>query len=264
MMKIEENTFGQVYVDLTSRCNLNCEWCCNSKYKIPDISNKHFEKICSSLPKKIEIRLLGGEPTIHPNLFELIDIAKRYKHMVTVITNGIAFANLQYCKEIKEHGPLVISVSMDAEVDPSVQLLVLSNLQEAGFKRIVITSTITRDNIEMILYFKKLKQIFQSIKYMHFRNMINDPNALTYEELKQEVLKEFPEWNTPSKIIRDGKSYLGQPCCGRCELRWVTPDLQIMILDCSRAGKCHVRGYVDNESMTINHFFKEIKRRNTL
>lgn len=263
-MKLEENTFDQVYVDLTTRCNLSCDWCCNSKYIIPDISEENFEKICSSLPKKVEIRLLGGEPTIHENLFGLIDIAKKYKHMVTVITNGVQFASLKYCKEIKEHGPLVVSISMDAEVDDNIQLNAIRNLEIAGFKRIVITTTITRENLHMILYFNYLKKFFPSIRYMHFRNMINDPNALTYDELKYEVVKVFPNWLDPSKIIRDGKEYKGKPCCGRCELRWVTPELQIMVLDCSRASKCHLRGYVDNESMTINHFFNEIKRRDTL
>lgn len=261
-MDLKDSTYPQVYVDLTSKCNLNCSWCCNSKFNIPDITKNQFENICSIIPKKVEVRFLGGEPTVHPDLFDLIDITKKYRHMITIITNGVKFADINFCREVKKHGPLVVSVSMDSEVDNYIKLKAIENLHDSGYKRTVITTTITESNVDVIKYFRKLTEEFSSIRYAHFRNMINDPDALTFKELKQLVINTFPEWNHPNKIIRDGKSYNGKKCCGLCQLKWVTPKLQIMILDSSRAEDCHLRGYVDNETLSINQFFKEIKRRN--
>jgi len=261
-MNLKDNTYPQVYVDLTSKCNLNCSWCCNSKFKIPDITKSQLENICSTIPDKVEIRFLGGEPTVHSELFDLIDITKKYRHMVTIITNGVKFADINFCKEVKKHGPLVVSVSMDSDADDQIKLKAIENLHISGYKRIVITTTITESNIDIIKYFRKLTEEFSSIRYLHFRNMINDPDALTFKALEQLVMDIFPEWNQPNKIIRDGKSYNDQKCCGLCQLKWITPQLQVMVLDSSRVKDCHLRGYVDNETLMINPFFKEIKRRN--
>jgi len=263
-MKITENTFDQVYVDINSKCNTVCPWCCNLKYKIPDITPERFEEICKGLPRPAEIRFLGGEPTIHPQLMDLIDIAIKHRHLLSIISNGIKFADMDFCLELKKHSPVVLSISMDSIVDRDVQYQALKNLHEARLRRGAITSTITEDNHSIIKHMRDIAEEFPSIRYLHFRNMINDRDAIPFRRLKELVAEVFPEWNDPKSIVRDGKYWKDKKCCGLCEVRWVTDRIQIMILDSSRAKECHIRGYVDNETLTINEFFLEIKRRNTL
>lgn len=84
-------------VDLTDHCNLNCNGCghfspiANEKYLDP-IS---FEKDCKRLSEltngKVErIELMGGEPLLHPQLIDIICIARKYfEGKITIMTNGV-------------------------------------------------------------------------------------------------------------------------------------------------------------------------------
>ena len=69
--------------DITYECNLSCKWCerlCGTKFRKPDvITPKMMRKYCDIINPYItshsRITILGGEPTLHPQLFEVLDIA---------------------------------------------------------------------------------------------------------------------------------------------------------------------------------------------
>ena len=88
-------------IDVTYRCNLACPNCNRSCAQAPrstDISIEQIEQlITESLLRGYQwrrIRLLGGEPTLHPRFLEIIQLLRtyRYRHLpslrIVVCTNG--------------------------------------------------------------------------------------------------------------------------------------------------------------------------------
>jgi uncharacterized radical SAM superfamily Fe-S cluster-containing enzyme len=204
------------------------------------------------------IRLLGGEPTLNPNLFEIIDIAKKNHHQISLISNGIKYADYEFCKELKKHGPITPSISLDAEYSSTVKLQALDNLSKLGFKRITLSATLVHGNEDIIYTFRDLKERFDGIRYMHFRSEMLK-GSYTLKEMEDMVSEVF-NWENPHKIVRDGKAI--KKCCGQCKIKQVSSGLQILIMDCHRSSnKCWLRGYIDNDAMEINGFFKTLRDR---
>ena len=103
---------GVVWLGQT--CNLNCYFC----YFRDKIDNKeHPEHPFMSLEKAKKIMhtlryvycnnavdIQGGEPTIYPNIYELIEYCNKIGLAPTLITNGIVLANEEITKKFKESG----------------------------------------------------------------------------------------------------------------------------------------------------------------
>ena len=82
---------------VVDHCNLNCKGCAHfsniSPHSFRDVND--FEKEISCLASKIkldELRIMGGEPLLHPNLVSFLSVARKYytKSKITVCTNAIA------------------------------------------------------------------------------------------------------------------------------------------------------------------------------
>lgn len=90
-----------IHVDITHRCNLKC-LCCRWHSPLietrrdisitQDISVDMFEKLCEDLQPMgtKEIYFVGtGEPFLHPQIFDLIAVAKKWGFKLIVYTNGL-------------------------------------------------------------------------------------------------------------------------------------------------------------------------------
>lgn len=92
---------------LTLRCNSNCVWCYTKLDSFEEPSDipltlaKNIITLLSDLNVK-EINLIGGEPTLYPDLFDLIQFIKSKKIRVSISTNGWALSNMDFAKKLKE------------------------------------------------------------------------------------------------------------------------------------------------------------------
>lgn len=86
-------------VELTDDCNIKCATCiaasCPGGKKYISVSS--LDEIINCLKKENEtvdlLMLSGGEPTIHPDLFEMVDLCKaRGVRHVMIISNGVKIA----------------------------------------------------------------------------------------------------------------------------------------------------------------------------
>lgn len=112
-------TDGKVYLKhqnmlLTTICNLNCEYCLN--YNPYNKHQKHFD--LEELKRNVSIyfshidrvglfQLTGGEPSLYPNLQELIlYIAHNFGNKIdrlSLITNGTVIFSEEFLKMLKEN-----------------------------------------------------------------------------------------------------------------------------------------------------------------
>jgi MoaA/NifB/PqqE/SkfB family radical SAM enzyme len=98
--KTNENDLFQIEVHITEHCNLKCSGCWHFSPLAEEIflDTESFEKDCmrlSQITKKLAvIKLLGGEPLLHPNLTKFFEIARKYfqNTLIQLTTNGILLA----------------------------------------------------------------------------------------------------------------------------------------------------------------------------
>lgn len=106
MIKMPWNntTCPNVMIEITDACNLNCHVC----YKKKGTSLKSLSSIRRDLETAMKLRKLhtvtisGGEPTLHPELYQIVEMIKRYGFHVFLLTNGILIDEvcIQKLKEV--------------------------------------------------------------------------------------------------------------------------------------------------------------------
>lgn len=105
---------------ITNDCNLDCPICFtynrqDSKYyKSPEDAQKILENVFKDKKKRQILNITGGEPTLHPQLFEILEKCKEMEvERITMNSNGLKIAaNKEFAKKIKEAGVQVV-LSLD-------------------------------------------------------------------------------------------------------------------------------------------------------
>ena len=98
----ENNTFQDVVIDVTHRCNMTCKNCYIPNRDIPDMNMERMLAAISKFPKKTMIRIIGAEPTMRKDLFEMISRIKKTRNRVTLLTNGLRLSRNAYVKDLKK------------------------------------------------------------------------------------------------------------------------------------------------------------------
>jgi radical SAM protein with 4Fe4S-binding SPASM domain len=83
--------YSRVYVEIGNICNLSCSFCPKTSRELRQMSVSEFDLICKRLHGRVKSLLFHvmGEPLLHPNLGELLKIAKEYGFPVSITTNGV-------------------------------------------------------------------------------------------------------------------------------------------------------------------------------
>lgn len=81
--------FKKVYIEILNYCNLNCKFCEKTKKEKRIMNIEEFSKIISEVKKYTEYIYLHvqGEPLLHPNLKEFLEIAYQNNIKVNMTTN---------------------------------------------------------------------------------------------------------------------------------------------------------------------------------
>jgi radical SAM protein with 4Fe4S-binding SPASM domain len=87
--------FKRTYFEITTTCNLSCDFCPGTSRPAQFISTEMFEDVLvrlGDISKHLYFHVLG-EPLLHPDLDKLLDIAHKRKKLVTLVTNGTLIRN---------------------------------------------------------------------------------------------------------------------------------------------------------------------------
>ena len=100
-------------VEVTDHCNLECPICIVNNQYANHVSLDDFRRIVETMVanegRMESLALSGGEPTSHPKILELIDIASREEiGRIVVITNGLRLGrDRKFAAALKERGAYI-------------------------------------------------------------------------------------------------------------------------------------------------------------
>jgi len=160
------STCSLALIDLTNRCNFNCNFCyanvLQSGYLV-EPTLEEIDRIMTHFRSKpipaVAIMFTGGEPTVRKDFPEICKMAKDHGFMeVIVATNGYGFQSkkggLEWTKTVKEAGLDTLYFQFDGinnatyEKTRGIKNLmpykqrVIDNCREAGLNSIVLVATI--------------------------------------------------------------------------------------------------------------------------
>ena len=94
--------FKKIYIEITNICNLSCSFCSKVEKPRKMLSITEFKTIVEKVKDYTDYIYLHvkGEPLTHPNIIELINIAKEYNLKVNLTTNGVLFP--KYAEELSK------------------------------------------------------------------------------------------------------------------------------------------------------------------
>ena len=83
--------FRKVYVEITNICNMHCSFCPDTKRAKATMSAEEFEEVAKQIKPFTDYVYLHvkGEPLLHPNLKEILDICEKYNLKINISTNGV-------------------------------------------------------------------------------------------------------------------------------------------------------------------------------
>lgn len=215
-------------VEVTDRCNLTCPTCYAmssphyGSHRTLEEIEAMFDLIVKNEGEPDVVQISGGEPTIHPEFFKIMDIAKTkpFKHLM-LNTNGIRIANDPgFAEKLATYAPeFEIYLQFDSfkkEVledfrgkDVSdIRMKALAKLNELNLSTtlvVVLQQDKNMDEIGKILDFA-LKQkcvrgvTFQPVEIAGRNREDSAGEKMTLTEVRQEILNQFPILNSDDMI----------------------------------------------------------------
>lgn len=156
--------------ELTYACNLSCAHCLSSSgRRDPDELTTEEAKALIDEFERMQIfyvNIGGGEPTVRPDFFEIVDYATSHHVGVKFSTNGVKITP-EVAERLAQNGYLDIQISLDGatpEVNDYVRgpgsyetaITAMKNLRDANFGEFKLSVVCTSQNISQLDEFKAI------------------------------------------------------------------------------------------------------------
>jgi organic radical activating enzyme len=93
-----DTIYPGMFIDVTAKCNMACDYCYHDKVG-GNISKDELLSLAQKYSHYAPFFLSGGEPTLHPDLPEIITSMRSYG-AVGVVSNGTMTQDKTYCSEL--------------------------------------------------------------------------------------------------------------------------------------------------------------------
>lgn len=105
-------------IEITYNCNYKCDYCYVENLKSIFMKYEDLEKIIYKL--KINgtnnLFITGGEPFLHPNIYQIIDYCDKIGIILTIQTNG-SFINEEVIRKLYKYNHLKIAISFHSSIE---------------------------------------------------------------------------------------------------------------------------------------------------
>ena len=111
--------FRKIYVEITNICNMNCSFCPETKRTKATMSLENFKYIAKQIVDYTDYVYLHvkGEPLLHPNIKEILEICKENNLKVNISTNGTLLKEkAKYLKDIRQLNVSLHSFEKEDEI----------------------------------------------------------------------------------------------------------------------------------------------------
>ncbi|MEG0826508.1 MAG: radical SAM protein [Bacilli bacterium] len=224
--------FKKIYVEITNICNKNCLFCSKDKLPRKEMTIKEFEHILKEIkPYTKYIYLhIKGEPLLHKQFNEILDLCTKNNMLVNITTNGTYLS--QYKKIIETNSNIrQINISFQSyneDKDNLEEIIDAANFINKNEKISIVyrfwalnNGILSKDNLKIIDYIIKKDKLNQVIQ-----NQINTDKNIKIKDrvyINKHNLFQWP--NEATKINEEGfcyglKTHLGilsngtvVPCC---------------------------------------------------
>lgn len=94
--------YKKVYIEITNNCNLNCSFCSKVTKPRKFMTIDEFKEVLEKIKDYTDYIYLHikGEPLLHPNIIDFINLADNYNLKVNLTTNGTLIS--KYIKELSK------------------------------------------------------------------------------------------------------------------------------------------------------------------
>src|SRR5580692_11214306 len=156
--------------ELTYACNLSCVHCLSSSGRRDprELSTAECRAVIDELERMqvFYVNIGGGEPTVRPDFWELLDYATAHHVGVKFSTNGVRIS-AKNARRLAASDYVDVQISLDganAEVNDAVRgagsfdtaLRAMRHLADAGFRGFKISVVMTRQNVGQLDAFKEI------------------------------------------------------------------------------------------------------------
>src|SRR5260370_3447464 len=160
--------------ELTYACNLSCVHCLSSSGRRDprELTTAECKQVIDTLERMqvFYVNIGGGEPTVRPDFWELVEYATVHHVGVKFSTNGVKI-DAAAARMLAASDYVDVQISLDgatAEVNDAVRgpgsyataMRAMQNLADAGFTGFKLSVVMTRQNISQLDAFKALADRF--------------------------------------------------------------------------------------------------------
>jgi len=158
----------------TYACNLACDHCLSSSGRRDpnELSTDEIKAVIDELERMqvFYVNVGGGEPTVRPDFWELLDYAIAHHVGIKFSTNGVKI-NAERAKQLASTDYVDVQISLDGatrEVNDAVRgpgsydmaMRALRHLSDAGMRDFKISVVMTRHNVGQLDAFKRIADGF--------------------------------------------------------------------------------------------------------
>ncbi|TWF44179.1 hypothetical protein FHW36_10197 [Chitinophaga polysaccharea] len=211
-------------IEVTDRCNLTCPTCYAmssphyGRHRTLEEIERMIDIIVENEGQPDVVQLSGGEPTLHPQFFEILDIAKRkpIRHLM-INTNGVRIAkDLEFTRRLATYMPdFEVYLQFDSFKPAALERMrgkdltevrqqALANLNAVNLSTTLVVTLqkgVNDDEMGAIIDYA-LKQpcvrgvTFQPVQVAG-RTDDFDPatDRITLTEVRQQILQQSPVWH---------------------------------------------------------------------
>lgn len=214
-----EKKFKRIYIEITNVCNLKCRFCDATNRKQEFMSVDNVEKIFNKIKDYTDYIYLHvkGEPLLHPNIREILDLAFKYNLNVIITTNGTLIKNnidvLSKAKAIRQINISLHSIEQNSnlEFDKNLYFEELFNSIEEITKINNFYVSYRLWNLEDIKNSDKNIDVLNSLKkYYNISNLfelVKNSDFIKIADKKYINLDTIYEWPSLNKNIISKTGY---------------------------------------------------------